>query len=299
MRFIKTFEDHNQGEIPFTGKDPIHGKPAHVHLIDALESMDKKKNKKAIPKPGSYMPYVKKSMSSALEEYKKDAIDMDYTGLLLTFANDYSIAKNGKIIDATIWNKKFFDKNDIDVDQDDNQIIDDLEKYEPKEFLTAKGLELYDDIVKSEFKNLIEDFLERFEDESPSSGLINVYRAVSLGKDALDSDGGGYEDIYDLITKGYSGVGYYWSWKKGGETPYRGEWNHKDVFSIYGKVSPHDIDWTATLYKNAYGLRDEREIELKNKVNVQVYAFQLWEPKKLIELENPVIVPASKGNKAE
>jgi hypothetical protein len=47
MKYIKKINEYrNQLIIPFNGKNPLHDKPTHFHIVDALEELSKESKEK-------------------------------------------------------------------------------------------------------------------------------------------------------------------------------------------------------------------------------------------------------------
>jgi hypothetical protein len=52
---------------------------------------------------------------------------------------------------------------------------------------------------------------------------------------------------------------------------------------LIAEVDPEDVDWTNTLYKSLYNLKDEKEIELKNNTTIEIVGFQITSSHPIID----------------
>lgn len=284
LKHIKLFEDHNQEEIVFDkGKDPIHDKPMHVHIIDALEELSRKSpttltsNKRTTEytEDNTLITGAVKILRNE-DEYQVDMSD------IIDFVSEFYLGDNKQ---PSYWNNKLA-KELIDDETRPGNIIEILSErisFNP-DVLTKKGDKAYNDFLIDKVSEKISEFEDNIQVED---NLIKVYRAIKFTR---KKD----KDPYEVIVKEFGRLGNYWSWEQGTEEPYWAD-NDGETFTICALARPEDVNWLSTIAKNAYGLNYEKEIELKNNVWVKVYAIQPWENNnkpgnKIVELEEPLIV---------
>jgi hypothetical protein len=163
---------------------------------------------------------------------------------------------------------------------------------DPDYVLTQKGLDiLYTDICEEQFESNLNDhgFMWSMNEKD---GIIDIWRAVDYGFQNK-------KDTYENIME-YEGVGHYWSWEKGGAYAHGGH-GSGEIYILCAKVKAEHVDWEKTIFKNAYALKDEMEIELNQDAKVLLYDVRIdekydWKkkkryPEKSINIE-PMIVPA-------
>lgn len=261
MKYLQSiFEYRKQLELPFQGKDPLHDKPIHVHVIDALKDIKINKDPDNYKTSNSNINhYINKNMEQGFEKFKYD--DLMYTEPLEDFMinlfppNDYEELYNHDFLEQL--------KND-DIINDIPQVIGNFNCENLNKYLTDEGIKIFENKVKRE---LYEDRLESsgFYDGilQDDDGLILIWRSVVFSK-------GNRQDSYQNILD-YRGLGEFWSWDiEGAEAHWGQEVNGLELI-IHAKVKPENVDWGETLYKNSYYLNYEMEINIKNKSNVLVY----------------------------
>ena len=302
MRYLlnfKLFEDRQQLEIPFAGKDPLHDKPVHIHVLDALKRMSEEMKKDGLTANNfktdeNWQDYWDQNVNLAFlvwceeninnEEIKAIEGDMFQEKLPLHYPEYY----NDEFWQCFPETSGFTEENDyIERFIADNFFgslnydIDDLSDY-----LTDKGQEKLDSYFKRQYEANLEthDPYYNIEDEA---GLIKIWRVVNYEK-------GNSNDQFEEMIK-YQGVGVYWSWDEGAAYPHGGSNIGKDTFTLHGLVRPQDVFWENTIWKNASNLRDEQEIEVNEKAPILIYglsAYTSGKKEKLLEIKPPLIVPA-------
>lgn len=289
MKHLKLFENflneyRFQMEIPFDNKLSIHNKPVHVHIKDALKEMKTK------TKPENYKSYIKNIDSilnkEAFDEAKHDFLydeDNDNNYYIVEFLHD----NNFDDVDyKNYYNEKFFKIAEEDFNGDFYDLADNLFSYEARftefrDYLTKEGIEAFNKFLEDKFENLIDDFIYNIKVDD--DGLINVYRAMTIGK-------GASKDAFENMIK-HNRVGIYWSWDESAAEAHSGSWGDDyKLFYFYGKVKPENVNWKITLYKNVYSLSDEREIQIEEFEEVLLYDIKN-EDGKSINIE-PVVVEA-------
>jgi hypothetical protein len=159
--------------------------------------------------------------------------------------------------------------------------------YDLQNFLVKDNQDLtkIDDEIKNEiFYNKLEEYdvLGTLINEQDENGLIPIYRAVSYDK-------GGFVDAYTNF-KQFNGVGLFWSYEEEGAEPHSG--SREDCYILYGKVKPEDINWNATVYKSAWNLNYEKEIEVEHSAPVLIYKIVKYGSDEGITLKKPLVVKA-------
>lgn len=90
---------------------------------------------------------------------------------------------------------------------------------------------------------------------------MKVWRALSV-----DMQTGAITDVIE-----FDGLGVYWTYRKGDATPYSGQ-RGLDIVVLEAEVGVDDIDFVDTLELQLDSGIDEREIRLKNSVDVKLTA---------------------------
>lgn len=267
MKHIQSINEYRfQLEIPFDNKHPLHGKPAHVHLLDALKQIDTKKD------PDDY--YSTEDIEELWKENEKGArimYDRDTDG------NGYPYPVKDKFI-RLFPISRFPEYYHVDE-------TDDIDEDNIDSHLTDEGEKALDSVYSEYFDEVVDELGGKWQmiKNQDENGLIHIYRAITLYKN-------GWNDEFERIIKKYNGVGVYWSWCEDGAEPHSGGVSDK-TFTIYGKVKPEYVDWESTIYKSAYDLKDEKEVEVKYDAEVLIYGIGKYGTSKFIELDPPIIVP--------
>jgi hypothetical protein len=275
MKHIKSiYEYRYQMEIPFeVGKHPIHDKPVHQHIIDVLEDLNTKTN------PDSYVS--SESIENLWDKYEDEGRRMyvdntsDYPVMAVNgFMNKYPISENPDLYSDTA-KEEYEDFESLMYSITDS----------PSTYLTSEGEKkmdevLYDDYYYEALYELdVKYKLEEYQDED---GLIPIYRAINYFKSE-------FGDEFETAIR-HGGVVLYWSWEESGAYPHGGGLG--DTYILYGKVKPENVNWARTIYKSAWELREEKEIEINKKGEVLIYAIGEWENKMRVTNIKPIVVPA-------
>jgi hypothetical protein len=288
----KLFEDRAQLEIPFGGKDPLHDKPDHVHIKDALESMhsmDPRQFKSSDKLERAWQEAYPK----ALEIFKRNPAEEGSNDVILDFVKDH--------YREDIWNKHIpqwvanYVENNHQQDLkkfgvDYMAYVRAMEKFGVEESLNPKGQQLLDARYKEVFDhNLEKNGIYRAISNSykKNGGLIDVWRAINYRK------GDSAKDLFEEITGRYKGVGFFWSWKRQGAVVYWMAERGGTQVIMHGKVRIDDVDWMSTIYKGSYFLNNEDEIALHEETGmVLINSFEL--EGKTVSLDYPVVVSTGK-----
>lgn len=168
--------------------------------------------------------------------------------------------------------KEVTDNGAFDVFDDDNP-------REIDEFLYKAGLRLNADNTalgtlteqgqKIYFKIAKDYYMENFGDNGfpdnltiNSRGLIYCEREINIPNAFERTYNNDDYNYYKILKLNYSGVGNCWSWKQGGGFAYNLEPFGIDdtLLLLKGWIDPKYVDWTRTVYRNGYTMRNEREI---------------------------------------
>jgi hypothetical protein len=236
MNYIKSINEYRyQLEIPFDGKDPLYDKPEHINVLDAIKQMAIN-TKKDVNKFKSNEP----NLDYYFNKHKDDAMER--------FANDDATIES---LDLGYYLSNWFDEDDMWIETDGLEDMDDWELYNN---LSSDGLVLYDNFIIDRFYECLDefDFMWYIKNNQNDKGLVRIWRAMTISK-------GKFKDEFENMIS-YGGVGYYWSWAEEGAIAHGGF--QGNTYIISGWVRPENINWVETIYKNAWSLRDEMEIEV-------------------------------------
>jgi hypothetical protein len=286
----KLFEDRAQLEIPFGGIDPLHGKPEHVHIKDALESlrsMDPRQFKSTMKLERAW----EEAYPKALEIFKRNPAEEGTNDVVTDFIKDN-------------WQQDIWAKNvpvlvrQMEDDNTDHKrkeekyatYINVTERLGIEEALNKKGLQLLDQRYKEVFdRNLDKNGVYKaiLLSYKKNGGLIDVWRAINYRK------GASARDLYEEILGKYKGVGFFWSWKRQGAIVYWMADRGGTQVVMHGRVRVDDVDWMSTIYKGSYYLRSEDEIALHEETGkVMISSFEM--EGKAVRLDTPVVVSTGK-----
>jgi hypothetical protein len=284
-------EFRNQMEIPFLkGQHPIHDKPTHVHIIDRLEELSNelKINPKHFTSDwdsGDIRKAWDNEVDNAFTYFKDADVDSETIQYQFNsvFLDRYSPLNNPEYYNDEI--KNYIKENPKCTLRDITEKFTLL--YDLQDFLVKDNPDLkkIDDEIKNEifYEKLDEyDVLDILIDNQDENGLIPIYRAVSYNK-------GGFVDAYTQF-KNFNGVGIFWSYEEEGAEPHSG--SREDCYVLYGKVRPEDINWNGTVYKSAWNLNYEKEVEVETGVPVLIYKITKYGSDEGITLNKPLVVSA-------
>jgi hypothetical protein len=261
-------------EIPFGGGDPLHDKAVHQHLLDVLHQLDTKQNPKYYTSSESIDELWDENYESAKQQFL-DSINYDYPYPVVDkFLKLFPLSRFPEFYDSK-WHKEY----EKDADEFERQVGYDINK-----FITDEGESALKTALDGYFNDALDEYdakwkMKKTQDEN---GLIPIYRAIQFSK-SEDKD-----EFENAIRHG--GVGYYWSWDLDGAQPYGGYGG--ETLILYGKIKPEYVNWQSTIYKNAWDLSYEREVEI-NACDVLIYAIgKSRRQPKTIQINPPIIVPA-------
>jgi len=95
---------------------------------------------------------------------------------------------------------------------------------------------------------------------------ITIYRAITLPYSLKG---------LEAAMSAQKGVGVYWSYTDSGAVAHQGGGTYGFELILKAEVDVRNVDWNATIYKAVYDLADEREIEIKEDVTVNVVGYTL------------------------
>lgn len=296
MKHIINFNNYNskinetrqQLEFPFDGKDPLHDKPIHVHLIDALTKLD---NDNGVDKKTYTSNLRSNNISDMWLKHEDEAFQIfsdsieggedesTYYEITIYYMNLYSPLEYPDIYNDEL--NDFIESNDI---IDENDIIEefDLEYTNIKEYLSESEFVHYNEIVNSIFEERQTEYncLGTITDEITDNGLIPIYRANTYNttkeKDA-------YLNILD-----YGSTGIYWSFDMDGAIAHCGGGGETYVLCAY--IKPEYINWVNTIYKSVYALRDEKEIEVYENKDILIHSIIEKKTDKMVKLKKDYII---------
>jgi hypothetical protein len=81
-----------------------------------------------------------------------------------------------------------------------------------------------------------------------------------------------HEDIYINLEEQYTGLGIYWSYDE--DTAEAHSSGAGDQYRITAWIKPEYIDWVMTIYKSAYDLKIEDEIQVNEGVDILVTSIE-------------------------
>lgn len=283
---IKKYADYvnefrNQLTLPFKEKE-FKGKTIYGHLEDALIDL----------KAGDPNHYFSKSKPDVeIEKWYDKTVervtdDSDYTDTTTEYIYNFVTKFDPKDDDYyPYYSRKFMEE--VDPDLLDDQF--EFSKYmaentkHTKDGFSKEGWKLFLQESKDKFDEDVSSMQATVEDayDKDENGLIDCWRTVAYTK-------GSEKDLYLNIMK-HGGVGVYWSWDQDKAEAYWGESGGYSI-TLHGKVAVEDVDWSETLYRSAYGLKEECEIRMKDGSKILVTGYHDDETDKFHEFEEPYLV---------
>jgi hypothetical protein len=297
MKHIFTYDElseKRQLELPFDGKHPLHDKPAHVHVLDALKELHvhgmSESNYKSV---GTTESEIKKHMPGAVKRLLDDSNETSGVGdWYFEFFSGLNVDFDDPEELKSLFKSDYLSDMLDDVNADLYSISTYTKDSEPDDMFTDEYKELWEDFVKDHAEYLTTDAVDAINESFSENGLVEVWRSVVYSK-KIDQTGEGFDDIYSAIVDGFGGVGIFWSWDEDAAEAHWGYSNDpgKKELVLHGMLRTQDIDWVETLYLNMYGLRDEKEVRTAQKARVMLLGMYSPEDKKYVEFETPFIVP--------
>lgn len=260
-------EYRNQLTIPFDGKE---GKYNYEHFIDYLESFGKYGRLPNAKNPNLY-DYFEEYKQNAFEMYGNYTFDEHYEENEQSFCNDIFSENDDDLIlytfDVTLEKAKYLYENEEF-------------EYLIEECLTEDGKRDFNEFVEQDFEDKIEEY--GFPDviEQDNRGLIKIMRTISI-PNAFGKDYNlGYEnngtDFYKYLKNKYFGeIGKCWSFDHGEGYCLDVYNNNYDEITFIGYVDPRYVNWANTIFKQAYDLREECEIEVTKGAPIEIDSIEI------------------------
>lgn len=187
-------------------------------------------------KPCSVTAYDKFSKNTF---YIDDVVDSFDTFGLQSLVYDYCIENNIEMCDEFGDEIEFSDEMDEPMSFIED--MDDFNKY---------CINLAEDHI---FADLMDD----------NRNMIYIEREITVPK-FINKD-----KFYDLLKRDYDGkLGIWWTYCEGNAEAQWGE-HHGDSVTLYGYVSPEDVDWDETIRANLF-IPDEKELTLKEGATIEL-----------------------------
>jgi hypothetical protein len=274
---FKLFEYRNQLELPFDGKHPLHDKPVHVHILDLIEDL----SKECKTKPKDYF-----SEDDNISSHWKDNYE-DGKRMYIDYSDEYPYSAASNMFNEyppkEKDNRGYYTEEFLKELEEDEGIIDYKYSEELDDILTQKGLDILDNNIMD---ICFEDDLNEYDVEwilkqnQDDDRLIDIWRAVSYDKDDK-------LDVYQSA-KRHSGVGLYWSYEESAAEPHGGSYDN--TFVLHGKVKPEYVNWSNTIHKSAWNLKEEKEVELNEDAEVLIYKITEYKGDKELPLKKEIVV---------
>jgi hypothetical protein len=270
-KYKKFFENRNQLEIPFDGKDPLKGKPKHIHILDYLEHIGKYGNLKS-SKINFWNLFEKEENIEKGFEYFYN--DVDYFSekffiISMEFLEKYPYLKHLDIYDNTNINVQ-------DNHEDEIKSLMSYYKLTLIDFLSKKGLEVFKKFAYNYFKKDVHNV--DFDLIIDENGLITIFRAISF------DDNDAFEKAVD-----YKRLGEFWSYEISGAYSHGGK--PSKSYIIEAKVRPEDINYPMTIYKSVYDLNNEKEIQVNVGTNVLITNLYEYKTKSKFKVKKLLVCP--------
>ena len=279
-KYNKFFEYRNQLEIPFGDKHPLHGKPLHVHLQDALLEIGKPFNIDDYNTNQDFWSNFndKKNMILASDIFTENMSDNDMDYVQLSFLEHYPIDDNNNKKFYKLSKEDFYEKYGSMVDLSENEDI-------RQECLTDEGKEVFDDYIRHIYiPEKIEESNIENELDIDDYGLLELYRVIRFEKES-------HNDVYENIIK-YWNLGIYWSYDKNVAEAHNGGMGGED-WLLTAKVRPECVNYPNTIYKTIYSLREECEIELIDNSPILLTTLEPLTASGIsLKLDNPILIKA-------
>ena len=153
-------------------------------------------------------------------------------------------------------------------------ILDDIDEMEG--YLTPYGFSLYQTATEDSFYDNIYEYDMENNMIINDRGLIYIERNITIPKfNSPKFNYDGNKNFYNYLKKSFYDLGNCFSWEEGRGESYNGMgFGENGVSEIKLKcwVDPKDVNWEATVYRNCYSLRDEKEIYIdKSGAKVEVF----------------------------
>ncbi len=274
---LSVTEDRNQLEI-FNKT-----KPEHVDILDAFETFSKKANFKGpFVSETNYQKYFDENIDAAVNEL----IKLNNTEIPSDYFTNF-LEQNLPDERPLYYDRDWFKDNDQEFDRSIINYDFDFAQNNQKDLFSKKGLDAYNKFLGVSLKNAVDDFELREALQNVTKDGLSIYRSITYKTPTKSNTL--YKDLYDLITKEYTGAGYYWTFDEEAPQSYGAE-NIGTEYIIYGKVRLSDINWINTILKNIYSLKEEKEIELKTDAIIKIVKILNKDKDAFINLEEPLFL---------
>ena len=212
------------------------------------------------------------------DDYKEAFLDVVYQSFIydnneedvfeecfLEYFGDYEEFKEThNYYDEADTLKEFIDSKDLldDVDNLDN-------------FLTGIGYRNYLGELHNKFVDKFDEYYMIDCLKFNERGLVYIERNITIP--TFNSPDFNYDryskTYYDYLKKTFYDLGYCFSWAEGAGEAYCGRgYGGCSEIKLKCWIDPKDIDWKATVYKNCYSLREEREVVVKQSgIKIEVF----------------------------
>ena len=248
-----------------------------------------------LPKSSWGMTEIENAVENAKKQnsnfYEEDIDEYDYIDAFLELVYD-AILGNNKNNKERIFTEEFFnvfngieefaEKNNYYITSDvierylrySTDILDEVDEMEG--YLTPYGYSLYQTLLEESFYDKIYEYDMVNNMTINDRGLIYIERNITIPNfNSPKFNYNGNNNFYKYLKKSFYDLGNCFSWEEGRGESYNGfGFGENGVSEIKLKcwVDPKDINWEATVYRNCYSLRDEKEIYIdKSGAKVEVF----------------------------
>lgn len=291
MKHIKSiYEYRYQLEIPFNPTaHPLHDKPLHVHVQDALKSIKGKESPEHYYSNVNFEDIYVKAEKIALGLYTKgfdDDPDNDSSEFYTLYSDSaYEFLENYSFEEYPEYYREEKMEEIVEYGIELNEVSEiwDYIKDNIEDFLSEIGMKQLREMAEDKFGELSTVFFDEI-DSRIIKGTIPIWRAITFGK-------GDKKDVYERIIE-YKGIGEFWAWEEDKAEAHWGEWSDDyQEFIIHGYVKIENVNWENTIIKNVYYLKEEEEIEVIKGADILIY--KLTQVQNNVNLKiDPIVVKA-------
>lgn len=267
-------EYRNQLILPFDGDDR---KMNYEHFVDWLEEI------------GTYgqLPQSTANIESLIENNTQEAYESFINWEDSTYDSFFDFMSI--CIDEQ---EDIYSLFDVDAESID-EVLESKDYWDLYNYLNEIGEQKFEQFRYQAFNEYINDFKGAY--KVNERGLIYIERDIEIptmsNKD-FKTYSGKKNDLFQHLQDQYGEhIGQFWSWYKGGVQSSGGYYSGSNKISIRGYVDPQSIDWIETLGKQAYSLRDEREIFVEYGAPIEIFEIRAYSGQRF-PLNGPIIVKA-------
>jgi hypothetical protein len=282
--FRKIFELRQQQVIPFEEPE-YRNKHVHEHIKDALMDLSVMRADTYFSN-GNPDDEIDALIDKAFEFILKEG-DGDDTTVVMEYIYNFVNHYDPNSSDRDMYSDVFIEY----ALKEDEDILEDMFKFselaaaesDVKSVFSEEGWIQFKRIAKNLFDADIEPMVDVVTSsyDTDELGLISCWRVVDY---VPNTDGDYYVNIM-----AHGGVGVYWSWDENSADSHNGNSAGHSI-TLHGKISVEDVDWYDTTWKNAYHLRDEKEIRTKNDSKIMIVGFHDNKTDQYVELDDAVVV---------